>query len=43
VRRRERRRCSSASDDELGGFKSAQDRAPLAWTNERADTLFVCE
>jgi hypothetical protein len=22
---------------------SAQDRAPLAWTNERADALFVCE
>jgi len=21
----------------------AQDRAPLSWTNERADTLFVCE
>jgi hypothetical protein len=20
-----------------------QDRAPLSWTNERADTLFVCE
>ena len=22
---------------------SAQDRAPLSWTNERADMLFVCE
>jgi hypothetical protein len=21
----------------------AEDRAPLSWTNERADTLFVCE
>jgi hypothetical protein len=20
-----------------------EDRAPLSWTNERADTLFVCE
>jgi len=20
-----------------------QDRVPLSWTNERADTLFVCE
>jgi hypothetical protein len=37
----ERRRSSSASDDEVGGFH-AQDRAPLSWTNERADTLFVC-
>jgi len=24
-------------------LKRAQDRAPLSWTNERADTLFVCE
>jgi hypothetical protein len=24
-------------------IRSAQDRAPLSWTNERADTLFVCE
>jgi hypothetical protein len=23
--------------------KRAQDRVPLSWTNERADTLFVCE
>ena len=23
--------------------QGAQDRAPLSWTNERADTLFVCE
>jgi hypothetical protein len=34
---------SSASDDEVGGTTRAQDRAPLSWTNERADTLFVCE
>jgi hypothetical protein len=25
------------------GTTCAQDRAPLSWTNERADTLFVCE
>jgi hypothetical protein len=24
-------------------IQSAQERAPLSWTNERADTLFVCE
>ena len=34
---------SSANDDEVGGFPSAQDRAPLSWTNKRADMLFVCE
>jgi hypothetical protein len=41
--RREQRRRSSASDDEFGGSKVRQDRAPLSWTNERADTLFVRE
>jgi hypothetical protein len=41
--RREQRRSSSASDDEVGGTTRAQDRAPLSWTNERADMLFVCE
>src|SRR5215211_3849328 len=39
-RRRERRRFPSANDDEVGGLPSRQDRAPLSWTNERADTLF---
>jgi hypothetical protein len=24
-------------------FQAPQDRAPLSWTNERADTHFVCE
>ena len=32
---------SSASDDG-GGLECAQDRAPLSWTNKRADTLSVC-
>jgi len=30
------------ADDERQ-LPAAQDRAPLSWTNERADTLFVCE
>jgi hypothetical protein len=33
---------SSASDDDGGGPKGAQDRG-APWTNERADTLSVCE
>ena len=31
---------SSASDVTLGGSMRAQDRAPLSWTNEGADTFF---
>ena len=31
------------SDDDVGLHARAQDRAPLSWTNERADTFFVCE
>jgi hypothetical protein len=27
------------ADDEVGGPERAQDRAPLSWTNEGADTL----
>jgi hypothetical protein len=34
---------SSASDNNGGKFHRAQDRAPLSWTNERADTFFVWE
>jgi hypothetical protein len=40
LRRREQRRFSSASDDDVGGSMRAQDRAPLSWTNEGAHTFF---
>ena len=47
MRRSEGTRLSSPSDDEVGGLQSAirsdQDCAPLSWTSERADMLFVCE
>ena len=39
-KRRLRRRSRSTTTT---AALCAQDRAPLSWTNERADTLFVCE
>src|SRR5687767_15237994 len=39
----ERAERSFLSERQRRRIHRAQDRAPLSWTNERADMLFVCE
>jgi hypothetical protein len=39
----ERRESRARRAEDEGRTPARQNRAPLAWTNERADTLFACK